>query len=98
MNRTRFCCMLAAIILSIPPLALANHGPGTSGGASASRQTGSFAQSTITAAGIARGLPVNATCTLAATNNCNFNGVQGFNTSYALTPPRTYGVEFQYRF
>ena len=33
-----------------------------------------------------------------------FNAVQrtatfnGINTSYNLTPPRTYGIEFQYRF
>ena len=33
-----------------------------------------------------------------------FNAVQktatsnGINTTYALTPPRTYGIEFQYRF
>jgi iron complex outermembrane receptor protein len=70
---------------------------GYDGGASASRTTGSYAQSTITAAGLTKGLPVSATCNTAI-NNCNFQAVQGFTTSYALTPPRTYGVEFQYRF
>ena len=72
---------------------------GYDGGASASRQTGTFAGSTIAALGLApctggaspcRGLP--------ATVPGTFNAVQGFTTSYALTPPRTYGVEFQYRF
>ena len=71
---------------------------GYDGGAGAGRTTGSYAQSTITAAGITtKGNPVSATCNTAI-NNCNFNAVQGFTTSYALTPPRTYGIEFQYRF
>jgi iron complex outermembrane receptor protein len=70
---------------------------GYDGGAGAGRTTGSYAQSTITAAGMTKGLPVSATCNTAI-NNCNFQAVQGFTTSYALTPPRTYGVEFQYRF
>jgi len=63
---------------------------GYDGGASASRQTGVYAQSTINALGITPGRP--------STPPGVFNGVQGFTTSYALTPPRTYGVEFQYRF
>jgi len=63
---------------------------GYDGGASASRTSGVYAASTIAAAGLTPGLP----STLPGT----FNAVQGISTSYALTPPRTYGVEFQYRF
>jgi iron complex outermembrane receptor protein len=72
---------------------------GYDGGATATRQTGVYANSTITALGLGpctnggspcRGLPGSVPGT--------FNAVQGFTTSYALTPPRTYGVEFQYRF
>ncbi len=70
---------------------------GYDGGASASRTTGTYAQSTITAAGMTKGVPVSPAC-LTTTANCMYNAVQGFSTSYALTPPRTYGVEFQYRF
>jgi iron complex outermembrane receptor protein len=63
---------------------------GYDGGAGATRTSGVYAQSTITAAGLTRGLP--------GTVPGTFNAVQGISTSYALTPPRTYGVEFQYRF
>jgi iron complex outermembrane receptor protein len=74
---------------------------GYDGGATASRQTGVYSQATLTALGLApctqatastgcRGLPNTVPGT--------FSAVQGFNTSYALTPPRTYGIEFQYRF
>ncbi|MDB5476444.1 MAG: TonB-dependent receptor, partial [Phenylobacterium sp.] len=65
---------------------------GYDGGATASRTSGVYAQSTITAAGLTRGLP-NGDPRLGV-----FNAVQGISTSYAVTPPRTYGVEFQYRF
>ena len=63
---------------------------GYDGGASASRTSGVYAASTIAAAGLTPGLPGVVPGT--------FNAVQGISTSYALTPPRTYGVEFQYRF
>jgi len=63
---------------------------GYDGGASASRTSGVYAQSTITAAGLTPGTP--------GTVPGTFNAVQGISTSYALTPPRTYGIEFQYRF
>jgi iron complex outermembrane receptor protein len=73
---------------------------GYDGGSTATRQIGVFAGSTLTALGIntpctgggspCRGLPTSTPGT--------FSAVQGFTTSYALTPPRTYGVEFQYRF
>jgi iron complex outermembrane receptor protein len=63
---------------------------GYDGGATATRQTGVFANSTVTALGVKPGL--------AGTVPGTVNAVQGFTTSYAPTPPRTYGVEFQYRF
>jgi iron complex outermembrane receptor protein len=63
---------------------------GYDGGASASRRDGVFYNSTIQALGLTPGLPGRVPGT--------FNAVQGLNTSFALTPPRTYGVEFQYRF
>jgi iron complex outermembrane receptor protein len=64
---------------------------GYDGGASASRQSGLFYQSTINALGLTPGLPSTRV-------PGTFNAVQGFSTSYPLTPPRTYGIEFQYRF
>jgi len=73
---------------------------GYDGGSSATRLSGAYPNATIAAGGavhVVPGLPVNAT---------NTNGVLagpgilpgGIVTSYALTPPRTFGVEFQYRF
>jgi iron complex outermembrane receptor protein len=70
---------------------------GYDGGASASRTTGVYYQSTINAAGLTPGRASTPTC-VANPQACIFSAVQGTGTSYALTPPRTYGVEFQYRF
>jgi iron complex outermembrane receptor protein len=64
---------------------------GYDGGASASRVSGLFYQSTINALGLTPGSPSTRV-------PGTFNAVQGISTSYPLTPPRTYGVEFQYRF
>jgi iron complex outermembrane receptor protein len=63
---------------------------GYDGGASASRRGGVFYDTTIAALGLTPGLPGRVPGT--------HNAVQGYNTSYAITPPRTYGIEFQYRF
>jgi iron complex outermembrane receptor protein len=63
---------------------------GYDGGASASRHDGVFYNSTIQALGLTPGRAGRVPGT--------FNAVQGLTTSFALTPPRTYGVEFQYRF
>ena len=63
---------------------------GYDGGASGSRVSGVYAASTIAALGLRPGTP--------GTVPGTFNAVQGVNTTYAVTPPRTYGIEFQYRF
>lgn len=63
---------------------------GYDGGASASRRGGVFYDTTIAALGLTPGTAGRVPGT--------HNAVQGYNTSYAITPPRTYGVEFQYRF
>jgi iron complex outermembrane receptor protein len=69
---------------------------GYDGGASSSRTSGVYAASTIAAAGMTAGLPSSIPGTFnAVQRNASFNGI---STSYPLTPPRTYGVEFQYRF
>jgi iron complex outermembrane receptor protein len=60
---------------------------GYAGGAGGSRRTGTYATGTP---GVTPGLP-------APTPNRTF-GFQGLGFTYALTPPRTYGVELQYRF
>jgi iron complex outermembrane receptor protein len=62
---------------------------GYEGGGSSSRLSGVYAPSTIAALGINPGLP---------SANGTFNAVQGYSFTYPLTPPRTYGVEVQYRF
>ena len=70
---------------------------GYDGGSSSTRLSGVYSAATIAAAGLTAGLPATAP-------GGGFNAVQrtstfnGINTSYALTPPRTFGVEFQYRF
>ena len=69
---------------------------GYDGGASSSRLSGVYAGSTIAAAGMTAGLPAALPGTFnAVQRTATFNGI---NTSYNLTPPRTYGIEFQYRF
>ncbi|WP_372785905.1 TonB-dependent receptor [Phenylobacterium sp.] len=77
---------------------------GYDGGASASRLSGVFNAATIAASngGITPGVPL----TTASAVTGAVNGIQkagtvgnsGLNSSYNLTPPRTFGVEFQYRF
>jgi iron complex outermembrane receptor protein len=70
---------------------------GYDGGSSSSRTTGVYSAATIAAAGLTAGLPA----TLpgggfnAVQRNATYNGIA---TSYNLTPPRTFGVELQYRF
>ncbi|HEY3947522.1 TonB-dependent receptor [Phenylobacterium sp.] len=69
---------------------------GYDGGASATRLTGIYSASTIAALGMTRGLPGNLPGTFnAVQRNASFNGL---DVTYPLTPPRTFGVEFQYRF
>jgi len=63
---------------------------GYDGGATGTRQAGIYSAATIAALGLTPGTPGTAPGT--------FNAVQGISTSYPLTPPRTYGIEFQYRF
>jgi len=63
---------------------------GYDGGSTSSRQNGIYSAGTIAAAGLTPGFP--------GTVPGTFSAVQGISTTYNLTPPRTYGVEFQYRF
>jgi iron complex outermembrane recepter protein len=69
---------------------------GYDGGSSSQRLSGVFNAATIAAGGVVPGLP--------STAPGAFNGVQrggsfnGITTNYNLTPPRTFGVELQYRF
>jgi iron complex outermembrane receptor protein len=72
---------------------------GYDGGAGASRQTGVYSASTLAALGLTACTGSANPCSgLKGTVPGTFNAVQGYTTSYPLTPPRTYGVEFQYRF
>jgi iron complex outermembrane receptor protein len=69
---------------------------GYDGGASSARISGIYSASTIAALGLTQGLPGTVPGTFnAVQRNASFNGI---STSYPLTPPRTFGVEFQYRF
>ncbi|MBS0361530.1 MAG: TonB-dependent receptor [Proteobacteria bacterium] len=69
---------------------------GYDGGASASRYAGVYSASTIAALGMTPGLAASVPGTFnAVQRNASFNGIA---TTYPLTPPRTFGVEFQYRF
>ncbi len=78
---------------------------GYDGGSGAGRLSGAYPNAAI-AASKTTGLPVTAGLPV---NSANTNGVLcaagcanvlpgGIAKSYALTPPRTFGVEFQYRF
>jgi len=77
---------------------------GYDGGASSSRLKGVFNAATVAASngGITPGVPLTTASALTGA----VNGIQtagtarnsGINTTYNLTPPRTFGVEFQYRF
>jgi iron complex outermembrane recepter protein len=70
---------------------------GYDGGASSTRLTGVYSGATIAAAGMTAGLPatIPGGGFNAVQRNASFNGI---NTTYNLTPPRTFGVELQYRF
>jgi iron complex outermembrane receptor protein len=69
---------------------------GYDGGSTSSRYSGIYSASTIAAAGMTAGLPGAIPGTFNAVQKTpSFNGIA---TTYALTPPRTFGVEFQYRF
>jgi iron complex outermembrane receptor protein len=69
---------------------------GYDGGASSTRVAGVYSAATIAAAGMTPGLPGVIPGTFNAVQKTpGFNGIA---TSYNLTPPRTFGVEFQYRF
>jgi iron complex outermembrane receptor protein len=79
---------------------------GYDGGASATRLSGVYNAATVAAAngGIRTGLPVTTTAPsalLGAVNGVQTAGTvnnSGLATTYNLTPPRTFGIEFQYRF
>ena len=67
---------------------------GYAGGAGGSRRGGTYALGTP-------GITPGTDCNLNPSGTCipgTVAGVQGLGFTYALTPPRTYGVEFQYRF
>jgi iron complex outermembrane receptor protein len=69
---------------------------GYDGGASGTRITGVYNAATIAALGMTPGLPATIPGTFNAVQKTStFNGVA---VTYPLTPPRTFGVEFQYRF
>ncbi|MBS0361529.1 MAG: TonB-dependent receptor [Proteobacteria bacterium] len=70
---------------------------GYDGGAGAGRISGVYNASTIAALGMTPGLPNAAFpgAFNAVQRNATFNGI---STTYPLTPPRTYGIEVQYRF
>lgn len=75
---------------------------GYDGGSGAGRLSGVYPNAAVTAsqAGPIRvnaGLPQNASTTNGVLSGPGI-GPGGIVTSYALTPPRTFGVEFQYRF
>ncbi len=69
---------------------------GYDGGASGGRLNGVYSAATIAAAGMTPGLPADLPGTFNAVQRTA--SVNGINTFYPLTPPRTYGVELQYRF
>ena len=78
---------------------------GYDGGAGTSRITGVYSVATLNALGIntpcvapAGGVGQISPCRGTASSNGTFNALQGYSKSFALTPPRTYGVELQYRF
>jgi iron complex outermembrane receptor protein len=80
---------------------------GYDGGSGTSRVTGLYLNSTLTALGInnpcvaAQGQPIapcRGTTSTSLPGGVASNALQGYSKAYALTPPRTYGIEFQYRF
>ena len=69
---------------------------GYDGGSTSTRYSGVYSAATIAAAGMTAGLPGSVPGTFNAVQKTpTFNGI---STTYNLTPPRTFGVEFQYRF
>nr|MEA2797828.1 iron complex outerrane recepter protein [Phenylobacterium sp.] len=69
---------------------------GYDGGSTSTRVSGVYSAATIAAAGMTAGLPGTVPGTFnAVQKTASFNGI---NTTYALTPPRTFGIELQYRF
>jgi iron complex outermembrane receptor protein len=69
---------------------------GYDGGSTSSRYAGVYSAATIAAAGMTAGLPGSVPGTFNAVQKTStFNGI---GTTYNLTPPRTFGVEVQYRF
>ena len=69
---------------------------GYDGGSSSQRYSGIYSAATIAAAGLPQGTPGAVPGTFnTVQSNASFNGI---STNYNLTPPRTFGVEFQYRF
>ncbi|MDB5427684.1 MAG: TonB-dependent receptor [Phenylobacterium sp.] len=69
---------------------------GYDGGSTSTRFAGVYSAAAIAAAGLPQGTPATIPGTFnTVQSNSAFNGI---STTYNLTPPRTYGVEFQYRF
>jgi iron complex outermembrane receptor protein len=74
---------------------------GYDGGSSVTRVAGVYPAATVAASnGAVRPGTIATAGTVNGVANTplTFNGVQGYTKNFALTPPRTYGVEFQYRF
>jgi iron complex outermembrane receptor protein len=69
---------------------------GYDGGATGSRITGIYNAATIAALGLTPGTAAAVPGTFNAVQKTA--GFDGIATTYPLTPPRTFGVEFQYRF
>jgi iron complex outermembrane receptor protein len=80
---------------------------GYDGGAGTGRITGLYLNSTLTALGIntpcvapavGQFTPCRGTTSTSLPGGVASNALQGYSKSFALTPPRTYGIELQYRF
>jgi iron complex outermembrane receptor protein len=70
------------------------------GGSTATRLQGSYSNASVAAGGAVHVVPGLASGTLNTFGVLNGPGIGagGIASTYALAPPRTYGVEFQYRF
>jgi iron complex outermembrane receptor protein len=69
------------------------------GGAGTGRITGVYSQATLTALGLSACTVPNVPCVgTPGSVKGTFNALQGFSKSFPLSPPRTYGIELQYRF
>jgi iron complex outermembrane receptor protein len=80
---------------------------GYDGGSSTSRITGLYTTSTLNALGmntpcvapaVGQFTPCRGTTSASLPGGVAANALQGYSKSFALTPPRTYGIELQYRF